>query len=149
MLGQLESHGSEFVIADMEAGSGSLTRMAADSLDLALIVAEPSSKSIEVARRSAEIIAERMIAPILIVANRVRDAGDEQMVSARLAGAEVHRVPDDDAVRAADRDGVSLFDSDPGSPASQAIRTLSLRLRSQPRGEQSLKPVTDQVQPQR
>ena len=42
----------------MEAGVGTLTRMDEGSLDLALLVAEPSPKSIEVAGRAAQIIAE-------------------------------------------------------------------------------------------
>ena len=51
LLGQLESD-DRIVIADMEAGAGTLTRMQAGSLDVAVLVVEPSTKSIDVPRRA-------------------------------------------------------------------------------------------------
>ena len=112
----------------MEAGVGTLTRLTEGTLDLALLVSEPSSKSLEVARRAAEIVAERKIGPILVVANRVRDAVDVELVRSVFGETELAAIPEDPEVMRADRDGLSPFDSAPGGPAVQALAILARRL---------------------
>ncbi len=112
----------------MEAGVGTLTPLTEGTLDLALLVSEPSSKSLEVARRAAEIVAERKIGPILVVANRVRDAADVALVGSVLGETELAAIPEDPEVMRADRDGLSPFDSAPGGPAVQALAILARRL---------------------
>lgn len=112
----------------MEAGAGTLTRMAEGSLDLAILVVESSAKSIEVARRAAEIVRERKIGPLLVVANKVRDADDVRLVAEALGAVEVLEVPEDEAVISADRDGVSPIDASPDSPAVRAIGALASRV---------------------
>ena len=112
----------------MEAGAGTLTRMAEGSLGLALLVTEPSAKSIEVARRAGEIIAERKIARTLVVANRVRDAADLELIRSALPGTEVVMVPEDAEVMRADRDGLSPIDLAPDAPAVRAVAALARRL---------------------
>ena len=112
----------------MEAGAGTLTRMSEASLDLALLVVEPSAKSIDVAQRSAAIIAEHKIAPTLVVANRVRDPRDLELIRAALPDREVAVVPEDAAISEADREGRSPVDTAPDSPGVQAIASLAARL---------------------
>jgi len=129
LLGRLES-GDRVVIADMEAGAGTLTRMPEGCLDLALLVTEPSPKSIEVARRSLAIITERKLGPAMVVASKVRDESDIQMIRSALGVDEVLVVPEDPAVLAADRDGVSPLDSAPDSPAVSAIRAFAGTLKA-------------------
>ena len=124
MLGKLES-GDRVVIADMEAGAGTLTRMPEGCLDLALVVTEPSPKSIEVARRSLEIIAERKLGPAMVVASKIRSESDLAMIRAALVVDQILVVPEDPAVLAADRDGVSPLDSAPDCAAVAAIRTFA------------------------
>lgn len=127
MLGQLES-GQRVVIADMEAGLGTLVRMGEESLDLILLVANPSEKSIEVVRRAREIIAERKIAPVsIVVANRLRDDADLDLLRAALDEGDVIAVPEDPAIRAADFQGVSPIDLEPSSPGVGAIRAATAR----------------------
>ena len=120
----------------MEAGAGTLTRMAEGSLDLALLITEPSAKSIEVARRAAQILAERKVAPMLVIANKVRGDEDLEMIRQALGVAEVFAVPDDDEVLRADRDGFSAYDTAPNSPAVLAVgelaRTLTARFTMAP-----------------
>lgn len=113
----------------MEAGAGTLTRMAEGSLDLVLLVAEPSAKSIEVAHRASEIIAERKIGPTLVIANRLRGGDDAEFIRDRLGAGELVAIPDDPAVTRADRDGLSPFDAAPGAPAVEAMVKLATRLR--------------------
>lgn len=127
MLGQLES-GGHAVVADMEAGAGTLTRMAAGSLDWALLVTEPSAKSIEVSRRAAQIIRERQIAPVMVIANRVRGAADVELIRTGVGVDDVFTVPEDPDVARADREGAAVLDLAPDSPAVQAALALSRRL---------------------
>ncbi len=117
--------GDRVVVADMEAGIGILTRMPEQALDMALVVAEPSVKSIEVARRAADVIAERRIGPALVVANRVRDSHDADVVSNGLGGYEVLIVPEDPDVARADREGASPLDVAAGCDAVRAIANLA------------------------
>ncbi|MGH2444208.1 MAG: hypothetical protein ACRDFX_13715, partial [Chloroflexota bacterium] len=93
MLGQLDSkHG--VVIADMEAGIGTLVRMAENSLDLILLLANPSEKAFEVVRRAHQVIAGRKIAPeILVLANRVRGEGDVKLTRQALGSQDITAIP--------------------------------------------------------
>lgn len=123
------------LIADMEAGLGTITRMAEGSLDVAILVTEPTPKAIEVVRRAAEIIAERTIATrIVILANKARDAEDHERVRSALAhvtasnGVEVVVIPEDMDVLAADAQGVSPIDLAPASPAVEALAGVAQRL---------------------
>jgi CO dehydrogenase maturation factor len=115
LLGQLEG-GERTVIADLEAGVGTLTRMAEGALDALIVVAEPTPKSIEVARRAQAIAAERGIAPVRFIANKVRDEAEAAMVRDELGGAPAV-VHDDPQVRQADRDGAAPLDHAPTSVA--------------------------------
>lgn len=139
MLGQLESD-DRIVIADMEAGAGTLTRMEAGSLDVAVLVVEPSVKSIDVARRASEIIRERRIGMLVAAANRVRDDADLQRVRESLPGLEIVVVPDDPRITAADREGRSPLDAAVDAPAVHAAAELAHRLEqlSAPRGKLDL-----------
>ncbi len=128
MLGQLEADGGTVVIADMEAGTGTLTRMPEASLDLVLLVTEPSQKSIEVSRRAAEIVNERSIGPCLVVANRVRDAADHELIRTGTSAAEVHVLPEDENVARAERDGRAVVDLAPAAPAVLAAGELAFLL---------------------
>jgi CO dehydrogenase maturation factor len=129
LLGQIEGHSTnQVVVADMEAGAGTLTRMDQGSLDIALLIVEPSAKSIDVARRAQAIIAERQIGLSLIVANRVHDAQDLALVRSSFPGLEVISIPDDPSVSQADREARSPVDLAPRGPAVEAVGALAARL---------------------
>ena len=112
----------------MEAGAGTLTRMPPGSLDVAVLVVEPSAKSIDVARRAAAIIAERTIGQLLVVANRVRAEEDLELIRAGLPGIETVGIPDDPAIVQADREAHAPFETGPDGPGVQALAALALRL---------------------
>ena len=112
----------------MEAGIGTLTRMPENSFEIALVVTDSSAKSIEVARRAHEIIAERKLGPTLVVANKLRDERDLELIRAGLGRVEIVSIPDDAAVTTADRDGVAPYDVALGSAAVAAIDALAKRL---------------------
>lgn len=131
LLGELENS-RRALIADMEAGLGTLSRMPEASLDVAILVTEPSPKAIEVMRRAAEMIADNKVAGrIVIVANKTRDDADLERVRsavgaiASLTGVEIISIPEDLEVLAADARGVSPIDGAPGSPAVLALTGLA------------------------
>jgi CO dehydrogenase maturation factor len=133
LLGEIESAGQQerVVLADMEAGLGTLSRMAADHADYVLVMAEPTPKALEVARRAVALAREGNIGQVLVVANRIRTIEDLEMVRQALPGEEILVVPEDRAIEDADREAMAPIDAAPDSPGVQAIiavvRRLSLR----------------------
>jgi CO dehydrogenase nickel-insertion accessory protein CooC1 len=127
LLGQFDRD-ERVVVADMEAGAGTLTRLPRGSLDMALLVVEPSAKSIDEARRASAIITERQIGLCLIVANRVRETADVDLIRASFPGLEIAVVPEDASVSRSDREAPSGIDIAPDGPAGQAIAELAVRL---------------------
>jgi CO dehydrogenase maturation factor len=142
LLGQLESD-ERIVIADMEAGAGTLTRMPAGSLDVAILVVEPSAKSIDVARRASEIIGERRIGMRLVAANRVRDDGELAWIRERLPGVKTAVIPEDPRITQADREGRSPVDVAPDAPAVRAVAELAQWLERQPSAAAIALPVLE------
>ena len=125
LLGELEASG-RVVVFDMEAGIGTLLRMEAGDADAVLVVAEPTAKSIEAARRMAEVAAEK--AEVLVVANRVRADADLEAIRAVLGRYELVVVPEEPAIARADRDGRAPIDIDTEAPGVGAIVELAQRL---------------------
>jgi CO dehydrogenase maturation factor len=131
LLGELEST-ERAVIADMEAGLGTLGRMSEASVDVVLLVTEPSHKAIEVARKAAQVMIERKVAGrIVVLANKTRNAADLERVESALrqipslADVEIIAVPEDDEVLAADVRGISPIDAAPNSPAVRVLTDLA------------------------
>ncbi len=113
------------MLADLEAGVGTLLRVREGQADLALVVTQPSAKSMEVARRALAIAAARSI-PTVLVANRVAGPDDLDLIQDTLdPQVPVVVVPDDRDVARADEEGVAPIDAAPDSPAVRAIRALA------------------------
>jgi CO dehydrogenase maturation factor len=123
LLGELSAEGRTLV-ADFDAGLGTVLRLGS-AVDVVLVVAEPTPKSLEVAARAAAVVGERGLGRVLLVANRVRDAQDLERVRAALPGYEPFVVPDDPRVAAADREGRAPIDAVPDAPAVRALVTLA------------------------
>jgi CO dehydrogenase maturation factor len=124
LLTQLADTGHT-VVADLEAGIGTLTRMASGGLDTAVVVAEPTPRSIEVGARAARLARERGATRVVVVANRSRDEDDVAAVRAAIDADEVVGIPDDEAIVRADREGESPLDTDPDAPAVRALVELA------------------------
>lgn len=131
LLGQLESGAGTVVVADFEAGLGTLTRMQPGDIDLLLVVTEPSAKSVEVSRRALELIAGKNLGRTLVVANRVTGQ-DRQRLEELFADRALVFVPEDSRLRTADAQGVAPFDAETGSPAVQALSALAESLVQSP-----------------
>jgi len=128
LLGQLDSAAEGAVIADFEAGLGTVIRMGDQPVDVVVLVTEPTVKSLEVARRAADLVRERRLGRLVVTANRVRDAEDEARVHAAFPGVDVVIVPDEPAIVAAERLGEAPLDAAPDSPGVRALVALALTL---------------------
>lgn len=128
MLGSV-SEPDTTVVADLEAGIGTLTRLPEESVDMVLVVVEPTPRSIDVARRAVTVAADKKQGRIVVLANKTVDDDDRERVVAGLSEyadrfEQVIVVPHDDVVDQADREGVSPLDLDSTSPAVQAVEGL-------------------------
>ena len=128
LFGDVE-HERRTVICDLEAGVGVIVRNGKG--DMVIVVAEPSVKSIDVARRAAGA-ASAEGAEVIVVANRVRDDADREAISSELDGYEIVVVPEEPAIAKADEEGRAPIDVDPGAPGVKALRRLAERLGRQP-----------------
>ncbi len=130
LLRELED-GDRSVVCDLEAGLGTLVRMAPGNIDVVLVVANPTAKALEVARRAVEIADG--LGEVVVLANRVRDERDLEAVRAVLGEErELVVIPEDPVIAAADRDGEAPIDLDTGSPGVAAIIDLADRLTGAP-----------------
>jgi CO dehydrogenase maturation factor len=119
------------VICDLEAGIGTVSRMAAGNVDVAVVVANPTAKALEVARRAIDISQD--VAEVVVLANRVRNDEDLKAITDALGDEhELIVIPEDPVIAAADREGTAPIDLDPESPGVAAIIRLADRLAGAP-----------------
>jgi CO dehydrogenase maturation factor len=130
LLRELEGGDRRTVICDLEAGLGTLTRLEAGNADAVLVVANPSAKALEVARRAVAIASDKT--EVIVLANRVRDHADLDAIRAVLGDRELIVIPEDPTIARADRDGLAPIDLDDESPGVSAIVALVDRLASAP-----------------
>ena len=116
------------MIADLEAGIGTLTRLGDQRVDAVLVVVEPTPKSIEVGQRAVELAKEKQLGRIVVVASRIRGDGDLATMEKHFPDAEIVAIPDDPAIVEADRKGVAPLDLAPDAPAVQALCNLARSL---------------------
>ncbi len=128
MLGSVD-FADQIVVADFEAGIGTLTRMGdAPIVDVILVVVEPTVKSLEVGTRAVAIANEKSLGRVIVVANRIRDDQGRATVAEAFPDVQVVLVPDDDAVADAERKGVAPLDVAPDSPAVKVLVDLAVSL---------------------
>ncbi len=114
----------KMVVADLEAGVGTLTRLGDAGVDVVLIVVEPTPKSVEVGCRAAALVTDKELGRALVVASRVRNDDDLAMITKAFPDHQVVPIPDDPAIVAADRHGYAPLDSAPDAPAVLALASL-------------------------
>lgn len=133
LLGELEGDGG-YVIGDLEAGTATVLRLRPGDVDVVMVVAQPTAKSIDVAARATRTARHRHM-QVIVVANRVRDEDDLEAVRSAVGDVEIVAVPEDPAIVGADRDGRAPLDAAGASPAVRAMTALADRLagaRAQP-----------------
>lgn len=129
LVRQLE-HGERTVVCDLEAGIGTIERIEEGVVDVLLVVANPTGKSLEVARRAIEIADG--VTEIVVVANRVASDSDIELIREVLGDRELFVIPEDAVIAAADRDGLAPIDLDPDSPGVAALVRLAERVAGAP-----------------
>lgn len=123
MLGSV--HDDEIVIvADMEAGIGSLTRLDEAAIDVTLVVVEPTPRSIDVARRGVHVADERGQGRIVIVGNKITGDADRRRIVDAFGDRPTVFVPEDPAIDEADRRGTSPSDDAPDAPGVLALERI-------------------------
>jgi CO dehydrogenase maturation factor len=129
LLGEVETETADsIVLADMEAGLGTLSRMIEGHVDYILVVTGPYWKALEVAQRAVSMAQERQVGQVFVLANRIQNEAQLEMVRQALPGQEILVIPEDDAIRRADLKGVAPIDANPDSPAMQALSAVVSRL---------------------
>ncbi len=123
-------HGERTVVCDLEAGLGTLERLEPGQADVVLVVANPTAKSLDVARRAIELASGR--AEIIVLANRVRDESDIELMREVLSDRELIVIPEDPVIVAAERVGTAPIDLDVDAPGVAAIVALADRLAGSP-----------------
>ncbi len=116
------------MIADLEAGIGTMTRMKEKAVDGVLVVVEPTPRAVQVGVRAAELARDKALGTIFVIANRVGSDGDLAIIRAAFPDEDVLVVPDDEAIVRAERDGVAPLDAEPGAPAVRALVEIADRL---------------------
>lgn len=115
----------QVVVADFEAGLGTLSRIEAGQIDRILVIAEPTMKSLEVARRALEMIESHGAARVHVVANRIADEDDRRVVLEILSRRQVTLIPEDPAIREAERWGAVPFEAAGDAPAVLAVQRIA------------------------
>lgn len=121
-------HADTIIVADLEAGIGTLTRLPEQAVEHTLVVVEPTPRSIDVGMRAVAVATERAQGHVTVVANKVANDADDARVRTAFAGHDVVTVPSDPTVVSADRQGMSPMDLDSSAPAVAAISSLVSQL---------------------
>lgn len=116
------------IVADLEAGIGTLTRLPEASVQSTLVIVEPTPRSIDVGQRAVLVATERKQGQITIVANKVANQEDDTRVRNAFAEYDVVAVPEDQVIITADRQGASPIDVDPDAPAVKAIGEIAFQI---------------------
>ena len=123
ILSSLTYRKGDVVIMDMEAGLEHLGRGTAMNMDQFIVVIEPGARSVQTYRNVKRLAADLGVKRVRVVANKVRDARDEEFVR--------NSIPADDLlgmihynleIMDADRQGKSPYDFSPA--AIEEIRKI-------------------------
>ncbi len=112
------------VVADLEAGLNDLIWVRPSGDDVVVVVAEPSAKAVDIARRAAVVARALGVVHIIGVANRCATSRDAEALAKVLPG-PVFAIPEDPGVAEADRHGTAPIDIDPSPAAMAAIGELA------------------------
>lgn len=106
------------LIIDFEAGVEHLGRATARGVDAMLVVVEPGQRSVDCARRIAQMADELGIAQTVAVANKITSPEDQEFLESALGEIPLlGSIPYEQEIRAADRDGQSVLDNVSGKIA--------------------------------
>jgi CO dehydrogenase maturation factor len=119
------------IIVDMEAGLEHLSRGTGRHVSRFLTVVEPYFRSMETARRIAQLAAELGVQDVQAVTNKIRNEADRTAVAEFCAAhgiSVIADIPYDDTLAEAERRAEAPIDFNPASPSAAAIAGLADRL---------------------
>ena len=123
ILSALTYRKGDVVIMDMEAGLEHLGRGTAQGMDQFIVVIEPGSRSVQTYRNVKRLASDLGIKQVRVVANKIRDEGDEAFIKASIPAEDllgfIHYNPE---IMDADRQGKSPYDCSP--TAIEEIRKI-------------------------
>jgi CO dehydrogenase maturation factor len=96
-----------------------------------LVVVEPTPASLLTGRRLARLAGMQGAPRVVVIANKVREPGDAELVAERTGLPLLGAVPYDHAVGEADRLGLAILDHDPDGLTATAVRSLAAALQTE------------------
>ena len=115
----------EALVMDCEAGVEHLGRATARGVDAMLVVVEPGRGSLDCAARIFRMAEEIGLEDLPVVANKITSPADEQFVREGLQGREILAcLPFSEAIRRADRAGVSVLEGVSGEVSTRLDAVL-------------------------
>lgn len=127
ILSSLTYRKNDVVIMDMEAGLEHLGRGTAANMDQFIVVIEPGARSVQTYRNVKRLAADLGVKRVRVVANKLRDAGDESYIRSVIPAEDllgcIHFNPQ---IIDADRQGKSPYDFSPA--AMEEIRSIKMIL---------------------
>ena len=127
LISNLVFRKDDVVVMDMEAGLEHLGRGTASCMDQFIVVIEPGARSIQTYGKVKELAADLGITRVRVVANKVRDAHDEEYIKARIPEEDLLGFIHYNAeVIDADRSGQSPYDH--SAAAVEEIRAIKAKI---------------------
>jgi len=121
----------EAVIMDMEAGVEHMGRGTAKHVDIMLIVADPSLKSMETARKIYGLAAEAGIKKAFIIGNKIRNSSESELIQRFAADNKIPMldfVPYDEQILKVDMQGETPLEYAEDSVGIAAIQKIGEKL---------------------
>ena len=121
----------EIVIVDMEAGVEHMGRGTASQVDVMIVVADSSRKSLEIAKKLSGFARDVGIKNVFVVGNRVRDAEETELITSfteKNGLSLLALIPYDDTVVKADRVGEAPLKYEATSDGVKAIQAIGEKL---------------------
>ena len=104
----------DVVIMDMEAGLEHLGRGTAGNMDQFIVVIEPGARSVQTYHNVKRLAADLGVKQVRVVANKVRDARDEEFVKSQIPAEDLLGfIHYNTEIMDADRQGKSPYDFSP------------------------------------
>jgi CO dehydrogenase maturation factor len=103
----------ETLIVDMEAGLEHLARGSTDSMDAFVVVVEPGQRAIQTAHQIRRLASDLGVKAVYVVGNKVTDPSERRLIEEGVNPMPVlGHLSYSEAIRTADREGVSPYDLD-------------------------------------
>jgi CO dehydrogenase maturation factor len=121
----------EIVVVDMEAGIEHMGRGTASQVDVMIVVADSSRKSLEIAKKLSKFAHQAGIQKVYVVGNRVRDAEEKELITNFTQNNDLPLlalIPYDDTVVKADRVGEAPLKYAETSESVKAIQQIGEKL---------------------